>query len=167
MVSPCEIIFLYVYFFFPAEMEAIWDSKSLSEESGLRECKSILSTPAHHCLLFCGERSSHLQAGCPAETALEAGSRPSTTCLCFWGWQRDVLRTGTIWPLTPKGTCELFTTSPNSQWKLGIYLLHVSLFLARTRVLSLFVPWTPLKVWKPVFLFYLFIIFFKPVFLNA
>ena len=75
----------------------------------------------------------------------------STTCLCLPGWPRDVLLTSTIWPLTPKGTRELFT-SPNSQWKFSIYRLQVSLFMARTGVLSFFVPGTSLIVWKPVFL---------------
>ena len=142
----------FFFFFFPAAMETIWDSKSLSEESGLRECKSILPTPAHHSLLSHGGRYSHFQAGCQAEAALEAGSRQSTTCLRLPGWPRDVSLTSTIWPLTPKGTRELFTTSPNSQWKSSIYWLQVSLFLPRTGVLSLFVPGTPLIVWKPVFL---------------
>ena len=88
---------------FPAAMETIWDSKSLSEESGLHECKSILSTPAHHSLLSHGGWYSRLQAGCQAEAALEAGSRQSATRLCLSGWPREVLLTSTTWPLTPHG----------------------------------------------------------------
>lgn len=82
-----------------------------------KRCPHLPTAPS----LFRCERPSHLRAECQAEAASEAGSRHSTICLCFRHCPLMSYLPAPS-PPTPKGTRGLFTTSPNSQWKLSFYL---------------------------------------------
>lgn len=83
MVSLCEIIFLYVYFFSQLRWKPFEIPKASQKKTDFVSVSQRLSTPSQFSPFFRGEWSSHLQADRQTEAALEAGSRHSTTCLCF------------------------------------------------------------------------------------